>query len=108
MNETKEMIDNFLDDAKVWSFNVKYNNTRENWSIVEGFKSFCKLNSSDNFLLGIKMLLDYYNTDFKYASLYDNIEDLRSELLDFSTRVNKNFSSEESNNSKIKVFGEVE
>ena len=111
MNDGKEKIESFLDSAKVWSFNVKFNNTDDNWRIVDGFKKFCKENSSDNYLLGIKMLTDYFESDFKYASLFDNIESVRADLLAFSTKVEDSLSSsvsvDENEEGKLfKTFGE--
>lgn len=109
MTEAKEQIESFLNDAKVWSFNVKFNNNPENWSIMDEFKTFCKKESSNNYLLGIKKLIDYYTMDFKYASLFDLIEHLRSDLIDVSTQLesmNRVEESEPVSDKGFKTFGE--
>ena len=109
MTEAKEQIESFLNDAKVWSFNVKFNNTQDNWKIMESFKDFCRKETGDNYLLGINKLLDYYTMDFKYASLFDLIEQLRADLTDVSTALNdyKNREVVEKKPSdRITTFGE--
>lgn len=75
--ETKEKIEHFLKDVKVWSFNVKFNATDSNVKTFKEFKEFCKENTDNNYLLGIRKLLGFYKADYKYQSLYDLIEELQ-------------------------------
>jgi len=75
--ETKEKIESFLKDVKVWSFNVKFNTTESNVEAFKEFKEFCKKNTDNNYLLGIRKLLEFYKADYKYQSLYDLIEELQ-------------------------------
>ena len=105
MTEAKEKIESFLNDGKVWSFNVKFNTTKENWKAFEDFKSLCQAESGDSYLLGSRKLMDYYKSDFKYASLFDLIEVLRADMLDLSTKIDSNVKPEIINSGK--TFGQV-
>ena len=85
--ETKEKIEHFLNNVKTLSFNVKFNNTEENKVVHESFKRFCLEEAGNNYLLGIKNLLDFKEYDYKYASLYDLIIGLREELAELKTKI---------------------
>tara|TARA_Y100000310_G_C20669135_1_gene809275 strand:- start:14 stop:346 length:333 start_codon:yes stop_codon:yes gene_type:complete len=104
--EAKERIEHFLNEAKTLSFNVKFNNTEPNKNTHELFKSFCKEETSNNYLLGIKKLMDYYKEDWKFKSLYELNEGLRSDLLDLSSKVESEKETKQDNNKSLKTFGE--
>lgn len=61
-------------------FSIKAKDTNENESVHKSFKEFCKLETDDNYTLGLRKLLEYYQGDFKYEALYQEIEDLRLEI----------------------------
>lgn len=57
-------------------FKICYDNTPENKRIHEAFQEFAKRETDNGYLLAIKRLLEAYSTDWKYASLYQRIEEL--------------------------------
>ena len=100
------MIDNFKKDIEEFvtmSFNVKFNNTEDNKKIFERFKSFAKSETSDNYLMAIKVMLDFIEYDWKYESLSTNLNDLNNRV----SALENTPKQEEKKESKIfKTFGE--
>ncbi len=105
--EPKEQIEHFLKGVKTSSFNVKYNDTEINWDVVKSFKLFCDVETQNNYLLGIKKLLEFYKADWKYQTLHEDIKTLRSELLSFSTQITGS-TNEQTTSTGISTFGQEE
>jgi len=59
---------------------IGFFDTKENKIVWSTFVQFCKLESDGNYLLGIKMLLQSYSTDWKYDSLYNEIQSLKEQI----------------------------
>ena len=82
--ETKE----FLDDISKYLFlNIKYNNTEPNKIIHKAFTQFCWENCDGSYLQGLKLLMNNYALDYKYESLFLQIEELKSSLLDLAEQL---------------------
>jgi hypothetical protein len=78
VSETKE----FLDDVSKYLFlNIKYNNTEPNKAIHKAFTQFCWDNVDGSYLQGLKLLMDNFALDYKYESLFLQIEDLKSSVV---------------------------
>lgn len=61
-------------------FTVKAKDNDINQGTHEKFKFFCKENSEGNYTLGLKILLDMVEQDYKYLTLYEDIIELRDEV----------------------------
>lgn len=99
-NETKEFLDEV---AKYIFLNIKYNNTEPNKNIHKAFTQFCWDNTDGNYLQGIRLLLDNYSLDFKYESLYMEIQNLKSSLIELTEQLQN---KPEEKKEKIKFFGD--
>ena len=56
-------------------YTIKYPDTEENKKTHEAFKDFCRTETDNNYTLGIRKLLEYYQSDFKYEMIYDRLEE---------------------------------
>jgi len=98
MKELKETIENKIKR----NFVIQYYNTQQNQSIIKTFILMCENESDNNWILGLKKLLESYSTDWKYASLYDDISELRQELAKLKNEKEKESPSK---NRSVKTFG---
>lgn len=80
-------------------FSIKADDTEPNRKTHESFKEFCKTECDDNYTLGLRKLLEYYQLDWKYESLWDEIGILKGEL-----EVLKNKIKEEKKEKDNEVF----
>jgi len=85
-NETKEFLDSV---SKYLFLNIKYNNTDANRNVHKAFTSFCWEHCDGSYLQGIKVLMDNYALDYKYESLFLQIEDLKSSIVGLSEQLKK-------------------
>jgi len=84
----KESLDTSLRKLKVDGvirFSIKANNSPENESIHNAFKEFCKVECDDNYTMGIKRLLEAYESDFKYEMLYNELMELKADLAELKS-----------------------
>lgn len=70
-------------------FSIKAKDTVENHSVHTSFKDFCRVETDDNYTLGLRKLLEYYQGDFKYEVLHQEIEDLKLELIQLKEKLDK-------------------
>jgi len=82
--------------------NISFFDTEGNNAIWKAFILFCSEESDNNYLMGLKILLQSYSTDWKYASLYTGITELRQELAQLKNEKKKESPSK---NRSIKTFG---
>lgn len=61
-------------------FSIKAEDTDANKQIHDAFKQFCKVECANDYTLGLKTLLKAYETDYKYIMLFEQIQELRTEL----------------------------
>ena len=73
MTNLKDKIESQIKQYK----SIGFFDTKENNIVWDAFLQFCKLEADNNYLLGIKMLLQSYSTDWKYNSLYNEIQELK-------------------------------
>lgn len=69
-----------LGDQGFIKFSIKAKNTAQSQSVHEAFKAFAKAECNDDYTLALQILLRAYEEDFKYASLREQIMELRGEL----------------------------
>lgn len=102
-SETKKHLDEV---SKYLFLNIKYNNTPSNSNVHKAFTQFCWDNCDGSYLQGIKILMENYALDYKYESLYLEIQNLKSSVVDLAEQlVNK---QPEEKKKEIKFFGERE
>jgi hypothetical protein len=70
-------------------FSIKSNDTVENQNIHTAFKEYCKTECDNNYTLGLKFLLENYESDFKYTSLYDHIVNLTKRVNELESQCKK-------------------
>ena len=68
-------------------FNIKAKDTEQNQAIHDAFREFCKIESDNNYTLGISKLLEYYQSDFKYEMLYESLNELKVLVDDLKSSV---------------------
>lgn len=61
-------------------FSIKAKDTPENESVHKAFKEFCKVEVDDNYTLGLRKLLEFYQGDFKFEMLHQDIADLQIQV----------------------------
>jgi len=66
------------EETITYIFKVKYNGTDENKEIHHRFQEFCFRNSDNSYIIGIKMLLDSFETDWKYETLYNELVNVKN------------------------------
>ena len=67
-------------DNKFIRFSIKADDTEENQKVHDAFKEFCKVECDDNYTQGLRKLLEYYQEDFKFTSIWDRIGMLSGEV----------------------------
>ena len=61
-------------------FSIKAHNTEENMAVHNAFKEFCKVESDNNYTLGAKKLLEYYQTDYKFEMIVEKLQELEARI----------------------------
>lgn len=82
MVETKIDANNLKKEGVVarTGFSVSTYDTEENRAVHNEFLAFCKEQADDNRTVALKILLDIAREDYKYAALFELIEDLRERV----------------------------
>jgi hypothetical protein len=65
-----------LDVPGYIKFTIKADDTIENSTVHEAFKEMARIECGNDYTLALRKLLEYYERDAKFASLYDLIADL--------------------------------
>jgi hypothetical protein len=68
-------------------FSIKADDTAENQSVHEAFREFCKIETDNNYTQGLRKLLEYYQSDFKYEMIYNKLQDQSCTLDDLRESV---------------------
>ena len=84
--QIEEVKGDFMDDGKIW-FTIRANNTAENKAVHDGFKMYSKIECDNNFTQGLRTLLEYRQTDFKYESLFGMIQALKQEVAELKAKI---------------------
>jgi hypothetical protein len=93
-----------LDELSTYLFlNIKYNNTESNRIVHKAFTQFCWENTDGSYLQGIKLLMDNFAMDYKYESLFLQIQDLKSSIVELKEQLQKPVEKKEDGK---KFFGE--
>lgn len=70
-------------------FSIRADDTIENKQVHEAFKEFCKVETDNNYTLGIRKLLEYYQEDYKTEMLHAMISEQNIVLADLRGSVEK-------------------
>ncbi len=76
-------------------FSIKADDTESNEAVHDGFKEFCKLECDNNYTVGLKTLLNYYQADYKYETLYGLYQEVKGELNELKAKLEKPKKKEE-------------
>jgi hypothetical protein len=63
-------------------FTIRADDTQENKNVHKAFKDFCKAETDNNYTLGLRKLLEYYQGDFKLELLHGELATQSSALAD--------------------------
>lgn len=75
-------VGDFMDDVSKYKvFTVKYNNTDPNNLVHKAFIEFAWAETDGNYLMALKKLLENYSEDYRYNSLYLQLEDLKGSVV---------------------------
>jgi hypothetical protein len=85
MKDLKEEIESKIKKKRI----IAYFDTVSNQKVWDTFLLFCENEADNNYLQGIKVLLESYSTDWKYASLYNDIESIKKDLFDLKEKKNE-------------------
>ena len=96
--DTKEHLNEL---AKYLSFTIKYNNTENNRAIHDSFSKFAWDECDGSYLQAIKRLLENYSMDYKYESLFLQIEELKTKIIELENQPAEK-------KKEVKFFGERE
>lgn len=73
--DVKEM--GLRDIAKgIVRFSIKADDTPENTQVHDAFKDFCRVETDNNYTQGLRKLLEYYQSDFKYELITNKLVQL--------------------------------
>ena len=76
-------VEDFLDTvSKQKVFAIKFSNTPKNRDIHKAFIKYAWDEHDGGYFQAIKSLMEYIQGDFKYATLYDDINRLRKDVED--------------------------
>lgn len=79
--ETKEIdLRPLSSNGKVW-ITIRDYDTPETMAIHDAFKQFCKIEAGNNYTQGLRVLLKYYEDDYKFEFLANKILELENELV---------------------------
>jgi len=80
MTEQNEEFAKAVEENLYFVFKVKYNGTQENKETHEKFKEYALKHTDNSYILAIRRLLHNDETDWKYESLFNEIQSLKEEL----------------------------
>lgn len=66
---------------------LKAKDTEVNQAVYEGFKEFCKIETDNNYTVGLRKLLEFYQMDYRNELIVNEINDLRVVLAEIKTSV---------------------
>jgi len=98
MNELQEKIESKIKKT----LKISYYCNKQNEAIVNTFLEFVDLETDGGRLQGIKRLLEHYSTDWKYESMFNELQSLKK-LVYEKKDVKQEVLSEKSR--KVKTFG---
>jgi hypothetical protein len=61
-------------------FSIKAEDTEQNQNVHNDFKEFCRLETDNNYTLGLRKLLESYSGDTKFEILYQEIQSLKNDI----------------------------
>ncbi len=81
-------LDNMKMDKKEYVFLFIKSETRlkESKLVYEAFKNYCKLETKDDYTLGLKKLMELAQHDWKEEMLYDLIRDLEERIIQLENK----------------------
>jgi len=86
--ETNPEKDGLRDIAKgTIRFSIKAEDTLENLQVHCAFKNFCQVETDNNYTLGIRKLLEYYEADAKVNTIFTMLQDQSVALQDLASSV---------------------
>ena len=96
MNNLKETKEHLEEVEKYCILFLKDNNSDDNHRVKKLFIDFAWAESNGNYFQALKRLLENYSYDYKYASLYEAIEQVKASvaLLESSVRQSKDVKEE--------------
>lgn len=97
--DDEEKLQRMDDDIRM-SFKISYNGTKQNKDIHARFQRFCLEQTDNSYILGIDKLLNAYDTDWKYESLFAEIKHLREIVERQQEQLEKRIEKKE-----VKTFG---
>jgi hypothetical protein len=68
-------------NGKIW-ITIRDYDTPEVMAIHDAFKQFCKIEAGNNYTQGLRVLLKYYEDDYKFEFFSNKILELEQELLE--------------------------
>jgi len=68
-------------------FSIKADDTLENLQVHSAFKSFCQIETDNNYTLGIRKLLEYYESDAKIGTIFNLLQEQSVALQDLTSSV---------------------
>lgn len=80
MNEKEEVDLRGIAPKGYISFFIKAEDTEENEAIHAAFKEFCKIEASNNYTIGLSILLRNYQTDYKFEMVANKLLELEQRL----------------------------
>ena len=89
---TVEEIQNGLrkiSDNGYISLYIKTKNTEQNAAVHNAFRQICKEECDDDYTQGLKMLINAWQSDFKYESLWEHIVELQKQVKELKGSVEK-------------------
>lgn len=90
-DEIRTGVDNIslrdMSDEGHIRFNIKAPDTEENQRVHDAFKEFCKVETDNNYTVGLRKLLEYYQGDFKYEMILDKIQEQAMVLADVKSSI---------------------
>ena len=75
-------------------FKIGYSNTEENRQVHHAFMSYCEHETDNNYLQGMKRLLEWYSTDWKYNTILTELKSVKEELTLFKQEMSEKENSE--------------
>lgn len=96
----EDLTENVESNIK-YSFTVSYYGTEQNRGVHDAFREYARQHCDSSYILALQRLLELASTDWKYETLYDEIQSLKLELASLSV------GKEEKKTSVLKTFGDA-
>jgi hypothetical protein len=101
--ETNLDNDGLRDIAKgTVRFSIKADDTLENLQVHSAFKEFCRIETDNNYTQGIRKLMEYFQSDYKYEMIVEKIgtmcavsDDLRASIIELKETPKEEVKEEE-------------